>query len=178
MIPKYRIRVDDFFSITKGLIYYKVGDIVYDNPPLKHLYEEKRKYEDYLVNLNSLQCVRYVSKSDIYSKIEESDNRSRIDSIHQTIKIIDQKIQGEITYFYNEHLYDITEICISHTVGHEGLYKLEDGCIHSLEGPAYYSLNSNHRQYFIYGKMMDYEEWKKHPLVRRKKIEKVRQKWT
>ena len=54
------------------------------------------------------------------------------------------------------------------------IVKLENGCLHSLEGPAFLKVETSYGQYGIYGEMMEYEQWKCHPLVRKHKIEKIK----
>ncbi len=53
------------------------------------------------------------------------------------------------------------------------IMKLEKGCIHSLEEAAYVLVDT-YRQYMIYGELIKYEDWLKHPLVRKHKIERIR----
>jgi hypothetical protein len=75
-----------------------------------------------------------------------------------------------------EHINYISEL--SYTTNVIGttrttIMKLEQGCLHSLEEAAYILVDV-YRQYFIYGEMISYEDWLKHPLVRKRKIEKIR----
>lgn len=165
-MDRVRPTFHDFVSVMMNVIYYKIDNVKYENSHISSMFKEKKKCEDALTYLNLMGSNQGITNS------SGEYSRNKWETI-ETIKVLERQIGDELCHLYNSYLNRFTEICTSHGPHHDGVYKLENGFVHSFTEPAYRSLTSDHVQYFIYGQMVSYNEWIRHPQVRKKKIDKI-----
>ena len=153
---KYKNGNIDDCSIIKQLWNYKVQLI---NSHNTNLYPSTSVLYPNILSLNKnteLQIRQKLFKDNL-DYVSKSLN-DLINPIYDNIDYI-----SEMKSSYKNDLNDTISFII---------IKLENGYLHSLEGSAFLKVDT-YGQYGIYGEMMDYKDWKRHPLVRKQKIEKI-----
>jgi Fe2+ or Zn2+ uptake regulation protein len=166
-----KIDLQVFHELLCNVIYIKYGDSYIDHcTGFIKLYEYKT--ELLKIRQNMISNTRVSFRSPVLSSTEEVLQYQDVcDNLNKISKSIDDIVKS--IYRNLEFITEIKLYTYKNSIKHESLYKLEKGYVHSVDGPAFF-LNDMYTQYFIHGEILNSEEWNKHPLVRKRKIEKIK----